>query len=428
MKNKDDEKIGILIIYFLFILGYIFSRGFYAFSSLVFLLIVLIITTKYFFRGKIIFFNNSSLKLVDLQRFVLFLSLFFSLLLYGGIYQEKNYLTVISLFILATLLCLTVFDKNYLKKIVIFFIGFAILGVIMIKTSPLPQIDIFYFLKEGAWGFVHGQNPYSMIFTRINNYSFYLNGKADFYSYFPGMIFLTLPGVVLLNDPRFSMLLAVLLSAYFIYRKFNQPELSLIFLFNPLSMFILEQSWTESIIILLLVLIVYLFSVKRFFMVAIIYGLMLATKQYAFLFLPFIWQMMTGNRKKLVHSVIICLAILLPFIFWSWRDFLNDSVLLQFMFPARYDGLTLTSFLFREFNISLPWILPFIIWIIAFTLLYFRQHYWTSHRILLANFIFLYVFLILNKWSFVNYYYLLSSFLILAIALNERPIGFNNEK
>ena len=160
---------------------------------------------------------------------------------------------------------------------------------------------------------------------------------------------------------------------------------------------------------------------------AIVFGFFLGTKQYAFLFLPLIWQLMIGNRKKLIFSILICLTIISPFVFWNWKDFYNDAVLLQFKFPVRYDGLTFTSFLHNEFKIIFPTVFQIIIWSTGFVFLYFTKQKWNNERIYLANFIFIFIFFFFNKWAFGNYYYLLSSFFLLILVLKDDVNALRNK-
>lgn len=418
MKNKFDKNTLLLLIYPLFIIGYSLSRGFYSLKAVLILFVFLASLLLYFtnvYKNFEKYYVNKKLIL----KLIIVISLFLSLYHYGVYYFEDNISGLVSLFLISVALIFTILIKNYTKFILIFLSIFAILGLKIILDNPLPRIDIFYFLTEGVKGLIRGQNPYSLEFTKIPQYYFYHNNQANFYSYFPGMLFITLPGVLLFNDPRFILLVCILGTAYVMFKYYKQPEIALIFLFNPLSLFILEQSWTEPVIILLLTLILYFFRQKNYTKLAVTFGFLLATKQYAILFLPIVWFMLSGRLKIWLYTVITTIIIVVPFLFWNFQDFLKDTIFLQFKFPIRYDGLTFTSFLHWETAININNSLNVVIWIISFITLFVLKKNKDLPQTLFANFIFIFIFFFFNKWSFANYYYLLSSFLLLFLLNNN---------
>ena len=87
----------------------------------------------------------------------------------------------------------------------------VVLGAALIVGVPDPQIDVFYFLNEGARGLAAGQNPYALQFTGLPpDNPGYLDPAYHFdvYSYLPGMLLLSLPTVPL-GDVRWLLLAAI---------------------------------------------------------------------------------------------------------------------------------------------------------------------------------------------------------------------------
>jgi hypothetical protein len=414
----DNKNIPYLFfLYLLFIIGYVFSRGLYSFYSVATLSLVLILSLLFAFYNKKIIPIKDLPSTFFMEKFVLILSIIFTLILYGGYYQRLGILSTVSLiFIFICLLLVTIEPKIKNIFYIILFL-YTLTGVFMLLTSPSPSIDVFVFLKEGAVGLLRGLNPYSMIFSPITNNPFYKHMILDFYSYFPGTILLTIPGMFIGNDPRYSMLIAQVVSSLLLYKQFKNYYLSLIFLFNPLSLLILEQSWTEPLMVMLLVFSVVSFLRKQYFYFILSFGLFLASKQYGLLFLPMFLLLLKDKLALILKAIFVSLLIILPFVYWNSKDFIHDAIALQLILPFRSDGLTLTSFIYKYTGLIIPPLIINIAWILSGLYIYIKSRNTRNDAILFNTFCFLFLFFFVNKWSFANYYYLLSSFLLLIIAV-----------
>jgi len=427
MNKKENSYF--LIIYLFFVFGYVFSRGFYSMTGAILLFIIFSISLIYLYFNIMVLPIKYILSEFLMYRIVLLTTLILSIYLYGGFYQNKNIFYDSSFYILMIIIFFSIFISNIKKSYFFFILGFTILGIFLIISSPSPLVDVYIFLKEGANGILHGQNPYSMIFTRINNYQFYYKGISNFYSYLPGTILLSLPGVLMFNDPRISMLMAHIISGILIGKISKNNYLSLIFLFNPLIFLILEQSWTESLILLLLTSTLYFFYIKKILISCILFGILLATKQYGILIVPFYYLLLKKyNFKYLLISMVVAFLIITPFLFWNYKDFIYDAIFLQFNFPIRYDGLTFGSLLYNEFKIVLPAFIYPVLWIVFFIVIIIRIYRkMGDNKVIFGLFLFLFGFFYFNKWSFANYYYFLSSLIILAIVFFNKQRKYKNE-
>lgn len=406
----NDKVSAAYLLYLLLLSGYIFTHGFYSLESALILFIFFFLLILFFLRPK--YEPDSKLKFQKIEQYTLLFSMILSLFLYGGVYQIFPYLSMLSIIlIIIQILIFTVVKKSAL----VFNFGVtvaALLGIFMIISSPSPKIDVFVFLKEGASALIAGKNPYSQTYTQV-----YKNTIVDYYAYYPVMLLVTVPSIILFNDPRFSILLAIILAGILIKKQLKDDNIALIFLFNPIYPYLLEESYTEPIIFFLVLLFVYLLMKKKTILYIIVLSLLLGIKQYTILWLPFIFPLIKNLKKLLLLSLFSAL-IFLPFLLWSLNDFIRDAIFLQISYPARYEGLTLNSLIYNQFGLIIPSFISIGIWLggIIFALLKIneKKHYVTlTARI----FFFMFVFFFFNKWSFINYYYFLSSMWLLYMVL-----------
>lgn len=408
------------IFYLLFTAGYSSRFGAYNPWGTILLLILCLLAFLIFLVPDIktgfskkfkLFINN----VTALEKVVIIVSVLLTINLSFQLWQQNQLILLIFLSFLILQLGLTLFLRSpklfYLCSILIA----SFLGVFTIVSLPAPQIDVYTILKEGTEALLAGKNPYSIMYSRID-LPFYDNVIPNYYTYLPGMIFLTLPGVVFLADPRYSILFFTLASAVLLLIVYKNYYLPIIFLFNPMFPFILGASFTEPMMFFLIALFFILSSKKRFNFSAGIFSFFLGAKQYAVLFLPFYWLVRRKNLAVFVIFFSIILAIIFPFLLWDKQGFIDDAVLFQFKGPVRYDGLSFLALLHNTLGVSFPvWLLP-IIWIFALLFLIFFRKITTYSDLIFRLFLFLFIFFFFNKWASGNYYYLLSSLLILSIA------------
>lgn len=371
-----------------------------------------------------------SKKLQERHEILSFRSLFificlFSIILYGGLYQRNIVLIILSYGLLFLNLILafkiiTEKDKDSQKKIYIYMFFISILvRLFMVWSSPVPYIDVYDYLTKGAQFLLQNLNPYSMTYTKL-----YPNFTPDYYGYPPGMLYLSLPFVAILKDPRYLFVLSELLVALLILNlikgKKEQYIYSLSFLNNPISVYMVEQSYTEPLILFLIFFSVWLLIKKRHFLFTFLLGLLLSTKQYLFLLLPLYWHFLREIKSKfvlLIGGIILALLLTAPFLVWDYGEFMKDVVFLQGQFSPRYEGLSFFSLVFRmggsyNFLISLFIIIPLFLYI------YLQDRVDPARFFCLSPFLFL-VFFFFNKWSFINYYYLVSQLLLIGSILDS---------
>lgn len=407
-----------LFLYLLLLAGYIFSRGFFSVNSEIIMLVSLLLFFLLFI------FKFPPLTNLFTAGSVLFLECILSITLYGGLYQTNIGLILISYFLLILNLILTLKlindrnDRTRINTFIFIIITLFLLRVFMVLSSPKPYIDIFDFLQKGALGLLHGKNPYQLIYTK-----FYSNFTPDYYSYLPGMLFFTLPFVAVTSDPRYTFVVAEIISALIIWKLTTPKKDSLVFplivLNNPMSLFLIEQSYIEPLTLCLFMFTAYFYMKKKNIPLSMTFGLMLATKQYMPFIIPAFYKLISVFKQKisiLLGVILTAIIITLPFFLWSPKDFIKDTVDLYINVKPRYEGLSFFSLL-RLFGIDYNIFLSFFLMLIFPSLVFFfqRKYNGLSLYFYISSFCFL-VFFYFNKQAFVNYYYLTSQLLLAGIA------------
>lgn len=401
------------LLYLLLLAGYSFTKGFYSLAAILVLLLCFVFWFIFVIGKK----DKHRLGIVAVSaEFLVIVSYFLSIVLYGGLYQRNDSIVSLSIFLLIInfiLVIYLVYSKIHTRQIfiIIFSIG-ILLRIFMVISSPNPHIDVFDYLKNGALGFISGQNPYSLMY-----FQFYQNVVPNFYSYFPFTIIANVPFVLVFKDPRIMTLFAEIVSVYILYTLSNNKKTSLyplLMLGNPMSLYIVEQSYIEPLILLLFTLLMYYLHKRKDIIVGIILGLLLATKQYAVFFPLFLMRSYvhkTNLIKLFFLAILTALFFILPFYFWNPKDFIHDTILLQYNFPPRYEGLTFFSLLYYLFHIKYNLLISYIP--IVCILLITLKNKSKNPSMILANYtFFLFTFFLFNKWSFLNYYYLISQLFI----------------
>ena len=164
-----------------------------------------------------------------------------------------------------------------------------------------------------------------------------VNGHLMFgYPYPPLTLLMAIPGQILGGDYRYSQLFAMTatgaLMAYARPGRIAQTAAAL-YLFNPRIFFVLEQGWTEPLIIFALA--VAAFCVCRGFHRAVpyLFGLFFASKQYIVFTAPAVFLLFPRNfswrRDVLPFAIKVAatgLLITVPFILWNPEAFIRSVV------------------------------------------------------------------------------------------------------
>ena len=162
--------------------------------------------------------------------------------------------------------------------------------VLAVPGGLRPQIDVWVLLQDAAHGVLEGANPYAMTFPGVP-----AGQTSTCFTYLPGSFLLVIPGRVL-GDVRVALAAAfvvpwLVMAARSLRRLWQRPVAEsvlaiapvVVALVLPATLRVMQQSWTDSLLVGLLVLAVLCW---RSAWVVLPIGLALATKQHALLLLP----------------------------------------------------------------------------------------------------------------------------------------------
>jgi hypothetical protein len=231
---------------------------------------------------------------------------------------------------------------------------FAGLGHLVLQGSPQPAVDVFFFQRDGGAALTEGRNPYAMRFPNIYgpDTPFYGPGLVEDgwltfgFPYLPLSLLLVLPGHLIAGDVRYANLTALILSGVFI--GYARPGAvaalaACVCLFTPVGLLILERSWTEPLVVVLLAATIFL-ACRAPRAAPYAYGLLLAVKQYMVLAVPLTYMLARATRVELSRlltiALVIAAAATIPFVLWDPTAFIDSVVTLQFKQPFRTDALS----------------------------------------------------------------------------------------
>jgi hypothetical protein len=332
--------------------------------------------------------------------------------------------------------------------------SFLLLAALVVRSSPVPWIDVWVIEKLGATALLDGVNPYSVGYPNIYGPATTLIADALLTPdrtyvvanpYTPLTLLLVTPAVALAADPRWTMVAAALFGAWAVRRLGRGSDeanlAAVLVLVQPRGLFVLEQSWTEPLV-LALVLGAALavsrlrdgaapgapppaaaFGARDLALVAVAGAGAVAIKQYTPLLLaPLVLAMPRGTRlRSMALAAAGAVAIAVPFVLWDPQGFLRGVVLFQMEQPFRPDALSWPAALFRLTGTQAPAWIAFAA--AAAVVVWVARGRVTVARALLGGALAWLVFVVLSKQAFCNYYWLAVGLLCAAVAAASRPGG-----
>ena len=288
------------------------------------------------------------------------------------------------------------------------FMGVA--GVLMIVSSPRPDIDDWYMSQAAARALSHLQNIYTIHWS--------VPGQAsNLYAYLPGSALFVWPFHVVLGDIRYGVLAALLATSAILIQRSATPTASLLgclVVLYPKALFGLEQSWIDPIVTLGLC--GAAFAAHRGRRNWAMAGLILALvcKQQAWLVLPlvFVWRGF-GWRRAAVSALIAAVFISL-WVIANEHAFVYDVFRYQLNLPPRPDSLSIYTFFLNH-----GWQPPLVVLAMAVLLGYAIVVRWlprNAYGFLLGSAIVECMFNIANKQSFFNEWQLAGTLVLAAVA------------
>jgi hypothetical protein len=311
--------------------------------------------------------------------------------------------------------------------------AFVGLGAWLIKTSPDPFIDVFVFQRDATAALLHGQNPYALRYPDIyGNSPFYgeglsVNGRLLFgFPYPPMSLYLVAPFQALLGDYRYSQLAAMAGAALLMGYARSGPAgkaVGLLYLLMPRTLFVLEQGWTEPLVVCALALVGFV-ALRRPSWLAVCLGALLVLKQYMVFAVPLALLLPqtrppAGERRRFITWLLVPGLLSLPLALWSVKDFWFDVVALQVYQPFRVEALSYLAW-WAQNHERPSTVLAFIAALAGLALAFWRAPRTPAGFAASLGTVLL-LFFAFNKQAFCNYYSLVVGAFACAAALSAVP-------
>lgn len=306
-------------------------------------------------------------------------------------------------------------------------VAFICLAWWVLHFAPNPRIDVFEFQRRASDALLSRTNPYTIRTPNIYGHSHFYgsgvveNGVVQFgFPYFPLSLLAVIPGHYL-GDVRFAQIAFLVATA--VLFAILQPGplgrgISLLYLFSPRTLFLVEQSWSEPLVVFLATLTV--FAARHApLATSPLFGTLLAAKQ-TMVWMPFLVPLLVqGSLQRrfrfLCLAISVAATITLPFLLWDSIEFWRSVVQWQFIQPFRRDSLSIPAWAFAHFGVTLP-----VGWAFFASMAFLTMALWKACRTpagwaISATLVYI-VFFAMNKQAFCNYYFMVIGFACLTAA------------
>jgi len=265
-----------------------------------------------------------------------------------------RWFAAIALVVLSAYLCIHLRASLIRARFLLLLLCFAVMGIVVIRASPRPWIDVWVFQQDAAKALLHGLNPYTIPYPEIygsQSQAFHarelLRGGVISAFPYPPLTFLAgAPAFAAFGDIRYALLALMIAGAWLLARALpgNAGELAAaLALFQPRGLFVLEQSWTEPLVFFCFALTAYAIARRAHWALAgAALGLLVASKQYAFMLaIPLAFAL--PRRRALWVTLAVLLLCTVPFALPDPSAFWRGVVRFHFLQPFRIDSLSLTA-------------------------------------------------------------------------------------
>jgi len=211
--------------------------------------------------------------------------------------------------------------------------------IAMVIASPAPRIDVWEMYQAVARGLLHGHNVYTQ------HWSPKLPDQATIYAYFPGSAVVLTPFYAVFGDVRFGVILAWLASAVLIGRVSRDPQAAIfgaLLLLFPYLTFSVEQSWSEPLILVVLLLMVWAVRSNKPGWAIVALAVLLTFQQYDLLVVPLAAAWGDFGVKRTAASVALAAAFIAPWALAAPHAFVQGAIVYEFHYP--FAALSLSVF------------------------------------------------------------------------------------
>jgi hypothetical protein len=285
-------------------------------------------------------------------------------------------------------------------------------GVVVITLIRNPGIDVWDLLQQSSTGLLHGDDMYRQHWTGST-------GLQAVYPYLPLTTVLLAPFRWLFLDVRFGLLAAIVVTAWLLRRSDRNtgPLLSCLLLATPGWVLLVDRSWTEPLLLLLLAVAVLGVRSGRTAAAVIALGAALACKQHVWLLLPVFATWPAFGLRRAVTSAAFAAAAMAPWLIAGSGDLWHDAVHANLALGSKRSALSVPSFLLRHgHHVGLALAAGLVAAAYLLSWLRIRR---TPAGLAMACALVLWAFDLGNRQTYFNHYQLPLGLLVVALAVVE---------
>jgi hypothetical protein len=292
-------------------------------------------------------------------------------------------------------------------------------------ASPNPRIDVFAMGQQSAEHVLEGKNPYATPVRVDPEGRTDRRSTLDGYVYPPGALFVQTLAYAAVRDVRYGSVLAEAVVAFALWRlarkRWREPTaelIALLFLYFPRGLFVLEQAWTDTIVLMFFALFLILRDSGKYSGGAAVFGLMVSVKQYMVLALTHFTVLEKRWRPVAISLGALVLATV-PFALFDARSFLRNGILFVGQRPIDDLSLTTSALLARSYGVALPawWSVCIGVFLTVVTLVLQRR----MDPVLGFNYslaITYFGMFLFGAAAFCNWYYLVAGFVLFTLVMS----------
>lgn len=276
--------------------------------------------------------------------------------------KVTQYDSVFSFFIIAVILfvvCVLFAFKNNSKLLFLALLMALFANLFLVKTSIEPHIDTYTYVKKADQLLLKFKNPYLYKFEDMYQGEYnHIYGTSFCFNYLPLVVYITTVFEFLFNEIRFAYVffnflfcLLIIKSRKLLNLTLNSSMLlSILWLINPVQMFISERAFIDSLVPFLIFSMILLLFKKKNFMSAISLGLLAALKLYYIFLMAFVcfyWLRFFGFKRTIQYglvSISVITITILPFIIDNYQVFYFNVYVVYSNIGTRIDSLSIVSY------------------------------------------------------------------------------------
>jgi hypothetical protein len=294
----------------------------------------------------------------------------------------------------------------------------AATGVVTIVAANNPEIDVWFLLQQSSDGLLRGADMYRQHWQHSN-------GLQAVYPYLPASTLVLAPFKWVLGDVRYGLLAASLLTSYQLRRlaPAAPATLALLVLVHPHWAFLIDQSWTEPLLLALLTGSMLAIERGRFGLAVVALAVAIAAKQHIVLLLPLFAVWPKFGLRRAIAAGALGFAIALPWLIAGPQALWHDAVHANLSLGVLPRALCLPSMLLRH-NIDVGFWFTLVFLAAAYVVVFTRAAR-TTAGLAMSSALVLWAVDLANKQSFFNHYTLPLGLLVVALACapQHRAVG-----